>query len=99
MRLIALLLLVAAPDLAQPSTLRERILLAEDARGQTDAELAPHGEGLNSRDPAVRRQSDRAIGRLERAELIPLASRVLGDQNVVVRIEAANAVGQLARGP
>ncbi len=99
MKLIALLLFVATPVLAQQSTLRERILLAEDARGQTDAELAPLREGLSSRDPGVRRQSVRAIGRLERAELIPLVTRVLGDQNADVRIEAANAVGQLARGP
>jgi cyclophilin family peptidyl-prolyl cis-trans isomerase/HEAT repeat protein len=93
-----LILLLASPVMAQPS-LRERMLLAEDARAQTDAELAPLREGLNSRDPKVRRQAVRGIGRLERADLIPLVTRVIGDPDPDVRIEAANALGQLARGP
>ena len=98
--LIALLLVVADTTLAQePPSLRERMLRAEDARAQTNAELAPLREGLNSRDPNLRRQAVRAIGRLERPELIPLLTRLLTDANADVRIEAANAVGQLARGP
>jgi cyclophilin family peptidyl-prolyl cis-trans isomerase/HEAT repeat protein len=97
--LLALVLLLADAILAQQPTLAERMLRAEDSRAQTDAELAPLREGLNSRHPNTRRQAVRAIGRLERAELIPLVTRLLADPNVEVRIEAANAVGQLGRGP
>jgi cyclophilin family peptidyl-prolyl cis-trans isomerase/HEAT repeat protein len=78
---------------------RERLLRAEDARAQTDAELSALRQGLTHRDPAIRRQSVRAIGRLERPDLIPALTRPLGDDNADVRAEAANGVGQLARGP
>ena len=74
------------------------MLLAEDARAQTDADLAPLRQGLRSRDPKLRRQAVRGIGRLEKAELIPLLTPVLADADADVRIEAANAMGQLARG-
>jgi cyclophilin family peptidyl-prolyl cis-trans isomerase/HEAT repeat protein len=90
--------LLASPALAQPA-LRERMLIAEDQRAATDAELAPLRQGLGSRDPATRRQAVRAIGRLERPELMPLVSRHLTDPHNDVRIEAVNAIGQLARGP
>ena len=74
-------------------------MLAEDARAQTDAELTTLRSGLTNTDPRVRQQAVRAIGRLERADLIPALTRPLGDNVAAVRIEAANAVGQLARGP
>jgi cyclophilin family peptidyl-prolyl cis-trans isomerase/HEAT repeat protein len=93
-----LMLLAVVPASGQQASLRERMLLAEDSRAQTDAELAPLREGLNSRDPKLRRQAARAIGRLERAELIPLLTKALADSDVDVRMEAANAMGQLARG-
>ena len=60
-----LIVLLAAPAVIQNSSLAERMLLAEDARAQTDAELAPLREGLRSRDPKMRRQAARGIGRLE----------------------------------
>jgi cyclophilin family peptidyl-prolyl cis-trans isomerase/HEAT repeat protein len=91
------LLLIAGPALAQPA-LRERMLIAEDQRAPSDADLAVLRQGLSSRDPATRRQAVRAIGRLERPDLIPLISRLLTDPNNEVRIETVNAVGQLARG-
>jgi cyclophilin family peptidyl-prolyl cis-trans isomerase/HEAT repeat protein len=92
------LALLASPALAQPA-LRERMLVAEDQRATTDADLTPLRQGLASREPAERRQAVRAIGRLERPELMPLISRLLTDPNNDVRIEAVNAIGQLARGP
>jgi cyclophilin family peptidyl-prolyl cis-trans isomerase/HEAT repeat protein len=73
-------------------------MIAEDARAQTDAELATLRSGLTNADPKVRQQSVRAIGRLERADLIPALTRPLADTVADVRIEAANALGQLARG-
>jgi cyclophilin family peptidyl-prolyl cis-trans isomerase/HEAT repeat protein len=98
-----LLLLLAAGALGSPITaaqpLSERLLLAEDARAQTDAELTALRAGLTNTDPRVRQQSVRAIGRLERADLIPALTRPLADTNADVRVEAANAMAQLARGP
>lgn len=80
---------------AQSTSLRVRMLIAEDQRAESDADLAPLREGLTSRDPALRRQAVRAIGRLERADLLPLISRLLSDENIDVRAEAVNAVGQI----
>jgi len=88
----------ASVGAAQPA-LDERIMLAEDARAQTDAELTTLRSGLTDANPKVRLQSVRAIGRLERADLIPALTRPLADTVADVRIEAANAVAQMARGP
>ena len=81
-----------------PTDLLARLIVAEDGRAQSEAELATLRQGLTHRDPNVRQQSVRAMGRLERPDLIPALTRPLGDDNVNVRIEAANAVGQLAKG-
>jgi len=97
--LCVLCLLRISVVLAEQPALSERILIAEDARAQTDAELTTLRSGLTHADPKVRQQSVRAIGRLERADLIPALTRPLADTVADVRIEAANAVGQLARGP
>jgi cyclophilin family peptidyl-prolyl cis-trans isomerase/HEAT repeat protein len=94
---LAVVMALAAPVLTQPA-LRERMLIAEDQRAPTDADLAPLREGIGSRDPATRRQAVRAIGRLERPDLMPLISRLLTDPNLEVRIETLNAIGQMARG-
>jgi len=96
---VGLVLATAVPAWPQNVTLRERMLLAEDSRAQTDGELATLRRGLTDRSPTTRRQAARAIGRLERPDLIPALTRALGDANADVRAEAVNAVGQLARGP
>ncbi len=88
----------AAAPAQQTVSLRERMLVAEDARAQTDADLAALRQGLTNPDPKLRQQAVRAIGRLERADLVPALTRSLADANVSVRIEAANAVGQSAKG-
>jgi len=79
-----------------PTSVLARLILAEDSRAQNDAELATLRQGLTNRDPNIRLQAVRGIGRLERPDLIPALTRPLGDDNVNVRVEAANAVGQLA---
>ena len=76
----------------------ERLIVAEDRRAQSDADLATLRQGLTNRDPRIRQQAVRAIGRLERPALIPALTRSLADDNANVRLEAANAVGQLAKG-
>jgi cyclophilin family peptidyl-prolyl cis-trans isomerase/HEAT repeat protein len=100
LRLAAWFLLVSAPVWVQgQASLRERMLVAEDMRAQGADGDASLRQGLTDRNPTTRRQAVRAIGRLERADLIPTLTRALADDNADVRIEAANAVGQLARTP
>src|SRR5215204_3157643 len=76
-------------------TLQERMLQAEDARPTTDTGLAPLREGLQGNG---RRTAIRAIGRLERPDMIPMIAPALND-GVGIRAEAANALAQMARTP
>ena len=71
------------------------MLQAEDARPTTEAGLAPLLEGLKGNG---RRTAIRAIGRLERPEMISLIAPALND-GVGIRAEAANALAQMARTP
>ena len=61
----------------------------------TDAGLAALMEGLKG---TARRTAIRAIGRLERPEMIPLIAPTL-DDGVGIRAEAASALAQMARTP
>jgi cyclophilin family peptidyl-prolyl cis-trans isomerase/HEAT repeat protein len=92
--LVALLL----ASTVEAQSLRERMLAAEDARPQAAEELAPLIEGVKSPDASLRRQAVRALGRLERPDLMPIVATALADADVVVRSEGYNALGQLARG-
>ena len=74
------------------------MLIAEDQRASTDADLTPLKQGLRSPDVMERRQAVRAIGRLERPDLMPIISPLLTDRHPDVRMETVNAIGQLARG-
>ena len=80
---------------ASAQSLQERMLQAEDARPTTEAGLAPLLEGLQGNG---RRTAIRAIGRLERPEMIALIAPALND-GVGIRAEAANALAQMARTP
>jgi cyclophilin family peptidyl-prolyl cis-trans isomerase/HEAT repeat protein len=71
------------------------MLQAEDARPRTEEGLAPLREGLQG---GGRRTAIRAIGRLERPEMISLIAPALND-GVGIRAEAANALAQMARTP
>src|SRR5688572_9527387 len=90
-----LLVFTFVASTASAQSLQERMLQAEDARPTTDAGLAPLMEGLKGNG---RRTAVRAIGRLERPEMIPLIAPALND-GVGVRAEAANALAQMARTP
>ena len=92
---VALLLALCLVSTASAQTLQERMLQAEDARPTTDAGLAPIHEGLKG---GGRRTAIRAIGRLERPEMISLIAPAL-DDGVGIRAEAANALAQMARTP
>lgn len=80
---------------ASAQSLQERMLQAEDARPATEAALGALKEGLTG---GPRRTAIRAIGRLERPEMIPLIAPALAD-GVGIRAEAANALAQMARTP
>lgn len=92
-KLLIGLLFIATSASAQ--SLQERMLQAEDARPTTEAGLAALKEGLAG---GGRRTAVRAIGRLERPELIPLIAPALND-GVGIRAETANALAQTARTP
>jgi len=87
--------LFCVATVASAQSLQERMLQAEDARPTTDAGLAPLVEGLQGNG---RRTAIRAIGRLERPEMIPMIAPALND-GVGIRAEAANALAQMARTP
>ncbi|HWI19103.1 MAG TPA: hypothetical protein VNT81_15220, partial [Vicinamibacterales bacterium] len=92
-KLLIAMLFLATPVAAQ--SLQERMLQAEDARPTTEAGLAPLREGLQG---GTRRTAIRAIGRLERPDMIALVAPALND-GVGIRAEAANALAQMARTP
>ncbi len=92
---IHVVILVLLSTSAGAQTLSERMLQAEDARPTTEAGLAPIMEGLKG---SGRRTAIRAIGRMERVEMIPLVAPALND-GVGIRAEAANALAQMARTP
>ncbi len=94
---VAVSLLVVSSN-AQTSSLTERMLRAEDSRA-SGAALAPLNEGLADREVRIRQHAVRALGRLERVELIAVAARLLADRDAGVRAETYNALGQLARDP
>ena len=90
-----LLVFVFFASTATAQSLQERMLQAEDARPITDEGLAPLREGLQGNG---RRTAIRAIGRLERPEMIAMIAPALND-GVGIRAEAANALAQMARTP
>src|SRR5688572_25829130 len=94
MKILPIILIFFAST-ASAQSLQERMLQAEDARATSDAGLAPLMEGLKG---SGRRTAVRAIGRMERPEMIPLIAPALND-GVGIRAEAANALAQMATTP
>lgn len=90
-------MLSAAPAHAQAAR-RLAILIAEQRGAQTVADMATIRAGLRSTDPDTVRAAVRALGRLERPAVIPEMVAALRARWPEVRAEAANAVGQAARG-
>ena len=101
MRIFSFLLLGALPfgiadhpAFSQDDSLLHAILRAEDARADTEEELAPIVRGLADGNSEIRRIAVRALGRMERPELVPQILPLLSDGAPTVRAEAANALGQ-----
>src|SRR5437588_4279745 len=89
--------LLVAPVVAQAPS-RVAILIAEDRRAPAPHDLATIRAGLHSRDAETVRIAVRALGRLERPELIPDLAPFLKSPLPEIRAETANAIGQAARG-
>lgn len=90
---IIAVLFVAAVQ-AQGSSLRERMLAAEDARASSASEMAPLVQGLRASDSKVVVQALRALGRFERPHLVPQLLPFASHRRAEVRAEAINALGQ-----
>jgi cyclophilin family peptidyl-prolyl cis-trans isomerase len=82
----------------RPQTTRLAVLLAEDRRGETPADIATIRSGLRSDEPETVRVALRALGRLEQPSLIADILPSLKNPFPEIRGEAANAVGQAAQG-
>jgi len=72
----------------------ERIVAAEDARAMTPAQLQTLTRTLSSPEPVMRGVAVRAIGRLERADLLDFITPLLRDPDARVRAAAADAAAQ-----
>ncbi len=98
MGLTLLLAGIAAPaptgDQAPRSDIRAQILSAEDRRAPTATELKVLTGALVDADRGVERLAVRALGRLERPELVASLAPMLQSQHPDVRLEAANALAQ-----
>ena len=76
------------------AALLRRLLAAEDARGTGADGIAPLLEGARSGDTALARVAVRALGRLQRPELIGEIMPMLAGPSPALRSEAANAMAQ-----
>lgn len=70
------------------------LLIAADARPLARDSLTPIVDALGAEETELRVQAVRALGRLERPELVPVIAPVLQDADARVRAEAANALAQ-----
>jgi len=89
--LLGLVLQAGPPPL---DSLRLALLAAEDARAPTPAMVTTLTGAVRHRDSTIQRQAVRALGRLERPELLGGLGPALDAASASVRIEAANAVAQ-----
>jgi cyclophilin family peptidyl-prolyl cis-trans isomerase len=85
-------------SLPSPAARRVAILMAEDRRAPTAGDLATIRAGAHADDATTERIALRALGRLERPELIADIVPGLRHPLPEVRAEAANAIGQAAQG-
>jgi cyclophilin family peptidyl-prolyl cis-trans isomerase len=77
---------------------RVNVLAAENRRAQLPRDLATLRAAARSGDPQAARLAVRALGRLERTDVIPDITPALRHPLPEVRSEAANALAQAARG-
>jgi len=95
---VLVLTVVRGVGLEAQAPTRLAILAAEDRRAPTAHDVATIRAGLRSRDLDTARVAVRALGRLERPELITDIIPLLKSPLPEIRAEAANAVAQAAQG-
>jgi cyclophilin family peptidyl-prolyl cis-trans isomerase/HEAT repeat protein len=83
-----------AAALRQHAAAWSRLLAAEDARAPTDTELRVLVAGVNAAEPELRRLAVRALGRLERPEVLGTIAPLLDDSVARVQAAAAHALAQ-----
>ena len=88
----------APPSLSSLTATRLAILAAEDRRAPDARDLATIRAGAHSEDAATVRIAIRALGRLERPELIADILPSLRHPLPEIRAESANAIAQAAQG-
>jgi cyclophilin family peptidyl-prolyl cis-trans isomerase/HEAT repeat protein len=74
------------------------ILAAEDSRAPTPTELATLVEGTRSAVRELKLAAVRALGRLERRDVVSALLPLAGDKDAEVRTTAAHAIGQAMQG-
>ncbi len=103
MRLLLALALAAEGVLCHQDPLDSplnQLMQAEDRRGSTEADILTLRDGPKAEGSSLRRAAVRALGRLERADLLPDILPLLEDADASVRAAATIAVAQaLSRGP
>ncbi len=89
-----------APSAGRPGddSIEHAILVAEDGRVGTEADLERLIDGLEHTSPAIQRQAVRAVGRLEQPGLHILIQPLLRASVPEVRAEAVSAFAQAALG-
>jgi cyclophilin family peptidyl-prolyl cis-trans isomerase len=88
----------APPSLSSLTATRLAILAAEDRRAPDARDLATIRAGAHNADAATARIAIRALGRLERPELIADILPSLRHPLPEIRAESANAIAQAAQG-
>src|SRR5262245_10799438 len=83
------------PDRAD-RVLLGQLIRAQDARARSDSDLVVLRNGLAAKNPALREVAVRALGRLERPDVIRDIGTMLRDSSLGVRLAAVQALGQAA---
>lgn len=84
---------------AADAALKQAIVSAEAARASTPGDLQPLADGVRNDSPVIQQMAVRALGRLERPDLIPNILPLLVANTPSVRAEAANALAQAVQAP
>jgi len=92
--------LAAQPNRRSPidTATVQRLLVAEDARGQGRDGVTPILAGVTSADPRLRNMAVRALGRLQQPGLARPLLSALADRDPAIRATAADALAQAMAG-
>jgi cyclophilin family peptidyl-prolyl cis-trans isomerase/HEAT repeat protein len=88
----------ATPDFTDRAdrALLAKLIRAQDTRARSDSDLALLRNSVQAERREVRLFAVRALGRLERADVIDDIAKAFGDSSLDVRLAAIQAIGQAA---